>query len=96
MLTVAGNQVEPTEKRKTPKGRAHKRITYTRRFVNVTMTGGKRKVQLFCSLILERLAKAVGADEPEPNLIGQTETPKDVGCGKHMGQRGITVVAAIT
>ena len=38
-------QVEPQEKKKTPKGRAKKRITYTRRFVNVTMTGGKRKVQ---------------------------------------------------
>jgi hypothetical protein len=39
--------VEPQEKKKTPKGRAKKRITYTRRFVNVTMTGGKRKVGLF-------------------------------------------------
>jgi len=38
------SQVEPQEKKKTPKGRAKKRITYTRRFVNVTMTGGKRKV----------------------------------------------------
>ncbi|KAL8741220.1 MAG: hypothetical protein Q9190_006148 [Brigantiaea leucoxantha] len=37
-------QVEPQEKPKTPKGRAHKRIVYTRRFVNVTMTGGKRKM----------------------------------------------------
>ena len=36
--------VEPQEKKKQPKGRAKKRITYTRRFVNVTMTGGKRKV----------------------------------------------------
>ncbi|KAF1997953.1 ribosomal protein S30 [Amniculicola lignicola CBS 123094] len=36
--------VEPQEKKKTPKGRAKKRITYTRRFVNVTMTGGKRKM----------------------------------------------------
>ncbi|KAH0357913.1 hypothetical protein KCU83_g336, partial [Aureobasidium melanogenum] len=36
-------KVEPQEKKKTPKGRAKKRITYTRRFVNVTMTGGKRK-----------------------------------------------------
>ena len=39
------SQVEPQEKKKTPKGRAKKRITYTRRFVNVTMTGGKRKVR---------------------------------------------------
>ncbi|KAK3071625.1 40S ribosomal protein S30 [Teratosphaeriaceae sp. CCFEE 6253] len=36
--------VEPQEKKKTPKGRAKKRIQYTRRFVNVTMTGGKRKM----------------------------------------------------
>ncbi|OAG37918.1 hypothetical protein AYO21_07890 [Fonsecaea monophora] len=36
-------KVEKQEKKKTPKGRAKKRITYTRRFVNVTMTGGKRK-----------------------------------------------------
>jgi len=44
-LISARTQVEPQEKKKTPKGRAKKRITYTRRFVNVTMTGGKRKVQ---------------------------------------------------
>ena len=37
-------QVEKQEKKKTPKGRAYKRILYTRRFVNVTMTGGKRKM----------------------------------------------------
>ena len=38
-------KVEPQEKPKTPKGRAHKRILYTRRFVNVTLApGGKRKV----------------------------------------------------
>jgi hypothetical protein len=44
MLTRPLFQVEPQEKKKTPKGRAKKRITYTRRFVNVTLTGGKRKV----------------------------------------------------
>ena len=38
-------QVEPQEKKKDPKGRAMKRLKYTRRFVNVTMTGGKRKVR---------------------------------------------------
>ncbi|EFQ98369.1 hypothetical protein MGYG_01400 [Nannizzia gypsea CBS 118893] len=38
------NAVEPQEKKKTPKGRAKKRLQYTRRFVNVTMTGGKRKM----------------------------------------------------
>ncbi len=38
-------KVEPQEKSKVPKGRAHKREQYTRRFVNVTLTpGGKRKV----------------------------------------------------
>ncbi|OCK79479.1 ribosomal protein S30 [Lepidopterella palustris CBS 459.81] len=38
-------KVEPQEKKKTPKGRAKKRITYTRRFVNVVaMAGGKRKM----------------------------------------------------
>ncbi|KAH8730599.1 hypothetical protein GQ44DRAFT_644794 [Phaeosphaeriaceae sp. PMI808] len=42
--TNAIQQVEPQEKKKTPKGRAKKRLTYTRRFVNVTMTGGKRKM----------------------------------------------------
>lgn len=43
-LLMIVTQVEPQEKKKTPKGRAKKRITYTRRFVNVTLTGGKRKV----------------------------------------------------
>ncbi|KAL7621453.1 40S ribosomal protein S30 [Parahypoxylon ruwenzoriense] len=37
-------KVEKQEKPKNPKGRAKKRLTYTRRFVNVTLTGGKRKV----------------------------------------------------
>ncbi|KAK0713903.1 ribosomal protein s30 [Lasiosphaeria miniovina] len=38
-------KVEKQEKKKTPKGRAHKRDIYTRRFVNVTLTvGGKRKM----------------------------------------------------
>ncbi|KAK0610547.1 ribosomal protein s30 [Bombardia bombarda] len=38
-------KVDKTEKAKTPKGRAHKRDLYTRRFVNVTVTaGGKRKM----------------------------------------------------
>lgn len=38
-------KVEPAEKAKTPKGRARKREVYTRRFVNVAVTGGKRKVR---------------------------------------------------
>ncbi|KAK1836998.1 ribosomal protein S30 [Podospora conica] len=37
-------KVEKQEKKKTPKGRAKKRLTYTRRFVNVVLTGGKRKM----------------------------------------------------
>ncbi|KAI2622077.1 ribosomal protein S30-domain-containing protein [Xylaria nigripes] len=37
-------KVEKQEKAKLPKGRAKKRLLYTRRFVNVTLTGGKRKV----------------------------------------------------
>ncbi|KAK3291846.1 ribosomal protein S30 [Chaetomium fimeti] len=38
-------KVETQEKSKTPKGRAHKREIYTRRFVNVAVTvGGKRKM----------------------------------------------------
>ncbi|KAK9472591.1 40S ribosomal protein eS30 [Dipodascopsis tothii] len=37
-------KVEKQEKKKVPKGRAHKRILYTRRFVNVTLTNGKRRM----------------------------------------------------
>ncbi|KAL2871527.1 40S ribosomal protein eS30 [Aspergillus lucknowensis] len=37
-------KVEAQEKKKLPKGRAMKRLKYIRRFVNVTMTGGKRKM----------------------------------------------------
>ncbi|KAK1826213.1 40S ribosomal protein S30-A [Podospora conica] len=37
-------KVEAQEKKKTPKGRAHKRELYTRRFVNVVLTNGKRKM----------------------------------------------------
>ncbi|EPS29473.1 hypothetical protein PDE_04423 [Penicillium oxalicum 114-2] len=43
-VKAATPKVEPQEKPKKPKGRAYKRILYTRRFVNVTMTGGKRKM----------------------------------------------------
>ncbi|AET38612.1 40S ribosomal protein eS30 Ecym_3104 [Eremothecium cymbalariae DBVPG len=37
-------KVEKQEKPKSPKGRAYKRMLYTRRFVNVTLTNGKRKM----------------------------------------------------
>ncbi|KAJ5621590.1 hypothetical protein N7528_006373, partial [Penicillium herquei] len=43
-VKAATPKVEPQEKKKNPKGRAYKRVLYTRRFVNVTMTGGKRKM----------------------------------------------------
>jgi len=36
-------KVEPTEKKKSPKGRAKKRILYTRRFVNAVVGPGGRK-----------------------------------------------------
>ncbi|KAL6942307.1 ribosomal 40S subunit protein S30B [Hanseniaspora vineae] len=37
-------KVDKQEKPKKPKGRAYKRLLYTRRFVNVTLTNGKRKM----------------------------------------------------
>lgn len=65
-------QVEPQEKKKTPKGRAKKRITYTRRFVNVTMTGGKRKVRTHLTLLLQQPTSAdTQADEPQPYLVNE-------------------------
>jgi hypothetical protein len=79
MLMDSNQQVEPQEKKKTPKGRAKKRITYTRRFVNVTLTGGKRKVCIFQPHYRETLSDLCFADEPQPNLIdnqhlgGETE-----------------------
>lgn len=62
-------QVEPQEKKKTPKGRAKKRIQYTRRFVNVTLTGGKRKVSLFGNPATSGAATDSKTDEPKPNRI---------------------------
>ncbi|KXS22317.1 ribosomal protein S30 [Gonapodya prolifera JEL478] len=37
-------KVEKQEKKKKPRGRAKKRLLYTRRFVNVTLVGGKRRM----------------------------------------------------
>lgn len=54
-LIVFGGQVEPTEKPKSANGRAHKRVIYTRRYVNITMTGGKRKVRCYCERDMEAL-----------------------------------------
>ncbi|KAL6863855.1 ribosomal protein S30 domain-containing protein [Trichoderma novae-zelandiae] len=60
-------KVEPQEKPKTPKGRALKRHKYTRRFVNVTLTGGKRKVRISEQLALSGLWLLTSAiDEPQP------------------------------
>lgn len=63
-------QVEPQEKAKVPKGRALKRLKYTRRFVNVTLTGGgKRKVSEDdrCAGANEVLTAVT--DEPQPRLV---------------------------
>ncbi|KAI1976743.1 40S ribosomal protein S30 [Ophidiomyces ophidiicola] len=70
-------KVEPQEKKKTPKGRAKKRLQYTRRFVNVTMTGGKRKVRTKLDLTkkksnMSNTAIDIFADEPQPNIINAT------------------------
>lgn len=48
-----------------PKGRAKKRITYTRRFVNVTLTGGKRKVPRASDEMDRGICVDVSSDEPE-------------------------------
>jgi small subunit ribosomal protein S30e len=37
-------KVAKQEKAKTPRGRAKKRMLYLRRFVNVTLTNGKRRM----------------------------------------------------
>ncbi|KKA24874.1 Ribosomal S30/ubiquitin fusion [Rasamsonia emersonii CBS 393.64] len=42
-VKAATPKVDKQDKKKSPKGRAKKRLVYTRRFVNVTLTGGKRK-----------------------------------------------------
>jgi hypothetical protein len=68
-VNLFNEQVEAQEKKKTPKGRAKKRITYTRRFVNVTMTGGKRKVRLIL-YIWKRREPDEMRDEKEMNIHG--------------------------
>lgn len=64
-LTLSSSkQVESQEKAKQPKGRAHKRALYTARFVNATLTGGKRRVclpsPLFVSLVMQHGARSPG------------------------------------
>ncbi|KAF7366485.1 Aryl-alcohol oxidase-like protein [Mycena sanguinolenta] len=62
-------KVEPQEKKKTPKGRAKKRILYNRRFVNVTtLPGGKRRMN-------PNPEKALGMGG-----CGLAEVGPDVGC----------------
>lgn len=73
VLIQVRHQVEPQEKKKTPKGRAKKRITYTRRFVNVTMTGGKRKVRTISILVTQATTEADKVvDEPQPYLVNNS------------------------
>ncbi|CAG1967068.1 unnamed protein product [Fusarium graminearum] len=62
-------KVEKQEKSKVPKGRALKRLKYTRRFVNVTLTGGKRKVSRFENRQKDRLTDDADTDEPQPRLL---------------------------
>jgi small subunit ribosomal protein S30e len=62
-------QVDKQEKPKQPKGRAKKRLVYTRRFVNVTLTGGKRKVSILRMIGVKQKKNLTGigdADEPQP------------------------------
>ena len=104
MLTGSTLQVEPQEKKKTPKGRAKKRITYTRRFVNVTMTGGKRKVRnTTCSVAASRsttlwiynfrgivhICLYLSLDEPQPDHLNLAV--KGI-CGRRGGRIGAAVV----
>lgn len=64
-------QVEAQEKAKVPKGRALKRLKYTRRFVNVTLTGGKRKVSSHDGVLdpVRREMLTVRIDEPQPRHL---------------------------
>ncbi|TVY45035.1 40S ribosomal protein S30-B [Lachnellula subtilissima] len=72
-------KVEPQEKKKTPKGRAKKRITYTRRFVNVTLTGGKRKASHDSTQFPNHQYLTYFLDEPQPNHIDNYRRMDD-GC----------------
>lgn len=67
-------QVEAQEKPKTPKGRALKRHKYTRRFVNVTLTGGKRKVRISEQMGISGVTLLTTAiDEPQPRLLNELD-----------------------
>ncbi|KAI9647756.1 40S ribosomal protein S30 [Ciborinia camelliae] len=63
-------KVEPQEKKKRPKGRAAKREKFTRRFVNVTLTGGKRKVRQYHKLLrIQHGLLTQETDEPQPRSL---------------------------
>ncbi|KAM6483243.1 ribosomal protein S30-domain-containing protein [Trichoderma sp. SZMC 28011] len=67
-------KVEAQEKPKTPKGRALKRHKYTRRFVNVTLTGGKRKVRISEQMGVSGVKLLTTAiDEPQPRLLNELD-----------------------
>ncbi|KAJ4266036.1 40S ribosomal protein S30 [Fusarium torreyae] len=76
-------KVEAQEKTKTPKGRALKRLKYTRRFVNVTLTGGKRKVSRFDETQQQENMGADDAktDEPQPRLLNNWINDRNYGSG---------------
>lgn len=69
-------QVEPQEKKKVPKGRARKRLVYTRRFVNVTLTGGKRKVRFGHQLPGQDVARRPLATSPDCQLDQNLTPPR--------------------
>lgn len=73
-------RVEKQEKKKVPKGRAKKRLVYIRRFVNVAMTGGKRKVRgghrkhlLVCTTRSGKPDTIL--DEPQPDHLRSNDAP---------------------
>ncbi|KAK4098644.1 hypothetical protein N658DRAFT_431472 [Parathielavia hyrcaniae] len=78
-------KVDPQEKPKSPKGRAHKRELYTRRFVNVTavLPNGKRKVReaMDCNRACLMVADECATDEREPDCLGTQEELEDQGEG---------------
>ena len=85
---VFREQVEAQEKPKVPKGRALKRLKYTRRFVNVTLTGGKRKVRILppppspsdlaspCTSDVSDVLTGT-TDEPQPRLISYSTVGRE-------------------
>lgn len=66
------------------KGRAKKRLTYTRRFVNVTLTGGKRKVSRprtgrgRWTMLWHQFQLTWLTDEPQPRLVNYLDMPNSM------------------